>query len=353
MTLFRICVLTLLILLTACGSDDRARQAKFYAFGTEIDVSLYGVDSDTANKTIAILEDSFSNANNTWHAWQPSVLSDINSAIKQGEKIAVSTDVTKVINQAQQLAQNSQHLFNPAAGKLFELWGYHADNWFESRPPPNERDINSWLSDIPTMDDINIINGELNSSNSNVKLGFGGFAKGYAVDTAIGALQQLGIKNAIVNIGGDLRAIGSHGERPWVIGIRHPRKEGMLGSVALKNDESMFTSGDYERFFEYQGTRYPHILDPRTGHPAKDATSVTVLHSNAAEADAAATALFVAGKDWPQIAATMGTEHVMLVRPDGQIELSPKMLDRVRLVDNKNPAIIRDITNKTTLIPSQ
>jgi thiamine biosynthesis lipoprotein len=350
MTISRIFVLTLLIFVTACSNDDRARQAKFYAFGTEIDVSLYGVDSETANNTVEALENSFSNANDTWHAWQPSILSDINSAIKQGEKIAVTTDVTKVINQAQELAQTSQHLFNPAAGKLFELWGYHADNWFESRPPPNERDINSWLSDVPTMDDINIINGELSSSNTNVKLGFGGFAKGYAVDTAIEALQQLGIKNAIINIGGDLRVIGSHGERPWVIGIRHPRKEGMLGSVALKDDESMFTSGDYERFFEYQGTRYPHILDPRTGYPAKDATSVTVLHNNAAEADAAATALFVAGKEWPQIAAAMGIDYVMLARPDGQIELSPKMLDRVRLINNNKPAIIREITNKAELI---
>ena len=75
-----------------------------------------------------------------------------------------------------------------------------------------------------------------------------------------------------------------------MIGIRHPRTTGMLASIALRGDESVFTSGDYERFFEYEGTRYPHILDPRTAYPAKDATSVTVLHTNAAEADAAATA---------------------------------------------------------------
>lgn len=248
-----------------------------------------------------------------------------------------------MINQAQSMATNSQHLFNPAAGKLFELWGYHADNWFESRPPPNEEAINNWLQLIPTMEDITIVEGELSSANTKVKLGFGGFAKGYAVDTAIAALQQQGIQNAIVNIGGDLRAIGSHGERPWVIGIRHPRKEGMLASIALKHDESVFSSGDYERFFEYEGTRYPHIIDPRTGYPAKDATSVTVLHTNAAEADAAATALFVAGNDWPQVAATMGIDHVMLARPDGKVELSPKMKERVRLIDKNQTPIIREV----------
>ena len=347
MNFFRIFTLAFAILLTACGNDDRARQAKFYAFGTEIDVSLYGVDNETAENTVAVLEDAFSNANETWHAWQPSILTDINTAIKKGESINVTADIEAVIQQAKLLAQNSQHLFNPAAGKLFELWGYHADNWFESRPPPSKEDIADWLNLVPTMDDITINNGELSSDNTKVKLGFGGFAKGYAVDTAIAALQQQGIKNAIVNIGGDLRAIGSHGERPWVIGIRHPRKEGMLASIALKNDESVFTSGDYERFFDYDGVRYPHILDPRTGYPANEATSVTVLHTNAAKADAAATALFVAGKDWPNVAAKMGIEHVMLARPDGQIEVSPKMLERVRLINTKNPAIVREMAEIT------
>ncbi len=347
MTLFRFFIFSIVILLTACSDDDRARQAKFYAFGTEIDVSLYGVSDEAANNTVEVLEQAFSHANDTWHAWQPSTLMDINTAIKNGEAITVSEDIEAIINQAQTLASSSQHLFNPAAGHLFELWGYHADNWFESRPPPSEEAINDWLNLVPTMDDIVINNGELSSTNSKVKLGFGGFAKGYAVDTAIAALQKQGIQNAIVNIGGDLRAIGTHGERPWVIGIRHPRKEGMLASIALKNDESVFSSGDYERFFEYQGTRYPHILDPRTGYPAKDVTSVTVLHKNAAEADAAATALFVAGKDWPQVAATMGIDHVMLARPDGKIELSPKMKERVRLIDNYHAPIIREVINNT------
>jgi len=176
-----------------------------------------------------------------------------------------------------------------------------------------------------------------------VKLGFGGFAKGFAVDAAITALQQQGINDAIVNIGGDLRAIGSHGERPWVIGIRHPRQAGMIASIILKDDESVFTSGDYERFFQYDGKRYPHIIDPRSGHPADQATSVTVLHTNASLADAAATALFVAGDNWPKIAHSMGVEHVMLVRPDGGIEMSPKMTDRVKLLSKQKPVIIRHI----------
>ncbi|PHS26426.1 MAG: thiamine biosynthesis protein ApbE [Methylophaga sp.] len=331
------CTLTL----AACDSEPRARQAKFYAFGTEIGVSLYDVDKETANNTIDILEQTFSNVNNTWHAWQPSTLTRINEAIASKQAIAIEQDVAQLISLASSLAKDSQHLFNPAAGKLFELWGFHQDNWFESRPPPSAEDINNWLASNPTMADIDIENGKLTSTNPAVKLGFGGFAKGYAVDQAIAALQQQGISDAIVNIGGDLRAIGSHGKRPWIVGIRHPRQEGILASIALKGDESVFTSGDYERFFLYEGKRYPHIIDPRTGYPADQAMSVTVLHSNASLADAAATALFVAGEDWPNMAAAMAIDHVMLVRSDGQIELSPKMVDRVQLINNRKPVIIR------------
>lgn len=337
-------ILLLSLFLAGCGDSEQARQAKFYAFGTEIDVSLYGVDADTAANTVDALEQAFNNVNDTWHAWQPSTLTRINQAIARGEPVNIKPEVAAVIAEAATYARDSQHLFNPAAGKLFEIWGYHQDNWFESRPPPSQNEINSWLNASPTMDDIQIHNGVLSSDNTAVKLGFGGFAKGTAVDTAIEALKIQGITNAIINIGGDLRAIGRHGDRPWRIGIRHPRKEGgMLASVIIEGDESVFTSGDYERYFTYEGKRYPHILDPRTGYPARDNISVTVIHRQAARADAAATALVVAGSGWPQIAASLGIDHVMLMRADGQIEMTPAMAEQVRLSDPKQEPLIRQV----------
>lgn len=343
MKLFSILILCL-ALLSGCGDDDRARQAKFYAFGTEIDVSLYGVDAATAENTVSVLEQSFSNVNDNWHAWQPSTLTRINDAIARGEEISIQPDVAAVIDEAARYAKASQHLFNPAAGQLFDIWGYHQDNWFESRPPPPQESIDSWLAAAPSMDDIHIDNNVLRSDNPMVKLGFGGFAKGTAVDTAIGALKQQGIENAIINIGGDLRAIGRHGDRPWRIGIRHPRKEGqMLASVVIRDDESVFTSGDYERYFTHEGTRYPHILDPRTGYPARDNISVTVIHTQAALADAAATALIVAGEQWPEIAASLGIDRVMLMRADGQIEMTPAMTEQVRFSNPGSEPVIRQL----------
>ena len=336
-------VITLSLFLTGCGAEPGVKQAKLYAFGTEINISIYGVDDDTANNTLSTLEHSFSNVNKTWHAWRPSTLSQINYAIANNKSISVTPHVSELIILAQTLSEQSGHLFNPSAGKLFELWGFHQDDWFSSRLPPSQVDIDNWLIHKPSMADIVIKDGVLHSKNSHAKLGFGGFVKGFAVDDAIASLQKLGINNALVNIGGDLRAIGMPGKRPWVIGIRHPRQDGMIASIPLQHGESVFTSGDYERFFEFKGSRYPHILDPRTGWPADQAISVTVLHDNASIADAAATALFIAGDNWPNVAKKMGILHVMLIKPNGDIELSPKMYQRIKLFNENTPRIIKTL----------
>ena len=149
------------------------------------------------------------------------------------------------------------------------------------------------------MSDLHIDGIHLSSTNPTVQLDFGAFGKGYGIDLAIEKLRKMGIENAIVNAGGDLRAIGSRSGTPWRIAIRRPSGAGVLGVIKTDSDESIFTSGDYERNFVWQGVRYHHIIDPRTGYPAKGVSSVTVIHTDATTADAAATALFVAGmKDW-------------------------------------------------------
>ena len=143
-------------------------------------------------------------------------------------------------------------------------------------------------------------------------------------------LKNMGIKNAIINTGGDLKAIGSHGDRPWQIAIKHPRKDTWLAKIETRNEESVFTSGDYERFYSYRGKRYHHILDPRTGYPAQGTQSVSVLHTDSGLADAAATALFVAGPEqWENIAKKLELKEVMFIDEAGIIHITPAMSDRL------------------------
>ena len=154
-------------------------------------------------------------------------------------------------------------------------------------------------------------------------------------------LRDMGVRNAIVNAGGDLRAIGRRGNRPWRVGIRHPQGSGVLASVEIESDESVFTSGNYERYRIHEGVRYSHIIDPRTGMPVNHIASATVIHHNGAVADAAATALTIAGPmDWPRIAKQMGIKYVMLVDEKGTVYMNPAMAKRVRFEGKNEPAIV-------------
>ncbi|MBT8130408.1 MAG: FAD:protein FMN transferase, partial [Gammaproteobacteria bacterium] len=159
-------------------------------------------------------------------------------------------------------------------------------------------------------------------------------------DLALDYLQARGVEHAIINAGGDLRVIGRHGQRPWRIGIRHPRNNDVIAWLDTEAGESVFTSGDYERFYMHEGRRYHHILDPRTGYPAGGATSVSVIHGDAGTADAAATALFVAGPErWHEIARSMGIKYVMLIDSDMRIHMNPAMQQRVHLINPESARI--------------
>ena len=115
----------------------------------------------------------------------------------------------------------------------------------------------------------------------------------------------------------------------------------MIASISIEGEESVFTSGDYERFYIYQGERYHHILDPRTGYPAKGTQSVTVIHHNSGLADAAATALFIAGPDdWHRIAHKLGLKQVMLIDEQGTIHVSPEMKKRLAFNEENQTTII-------------
>lgn len=330
--------------LSACSDPQpQVHKAKLFTLGTLVDVSVAHEDEAVARKAVAIIEAELAVVNTQWHAWRDSPLTRINQQLAQGETVAIDTATHHFMQQAQHLAANSNQYFNPAIGSLVALWGFHSDNRPEGAPPSEAR-IKALLKQSPSMANITLTNTTLASSNPGVQLDFGAFAKGYAIDRAIERLKEVGIKDAIVNAGGDLRAIGSRNGRPWRIGVRHPVVAGVIASLETNDDESVFTSGNYERFFDFAEKRYHHIIDPRSGYPATGTVSVTVVHHNAATADAAATALFIAGvEQWPQIAQQMGIDKVMLVDEQMTIYMTPQMAQRIHLeIDEPTVKIIGD-----------
>jgi len=338
MTLIRtLTLLASLFLLSACGEEKpQIHNERFLAMGTLVDISLYGVNEKQQQRAIRSLTQLFEQLDHRWHAWQTSPLSDINQQLQAGKPAPLPVEMQPLFKQAQQLSKESHGLFNPAIGALIALWGFHSSE-LPSGPPPSKAAIQKLLDNHASMQQITLIDGQIRSSNPKLHFDFGAVAKGYAVDQALKILKQQGIKNAIVNAGGDLRAIGHPEGRPWRIGIRAPRRQGIMASLSVNEGESVFTSGDYERFFDYQGQRYHHIIDPRSGTPANNCQSVTVVTDNAAKADAAATALFIAGGDhWLEIARSMKLNQVMLIDKEGVVHITPAMQKRLKF-EGKQP----------------
>lgn len=330
-----------LLAAAACSCAPREEPAfkrQFFALGTLVEVTLWDVDEARAAEAVHRVEQVVNAAHRRWHAWQPSELTDINAALASGQSAVASAETATALRRARELAIDSGHLFNPAIGGLIGLWGFH-DSERPLGPPPPASAIGTLIEAAPRMDQLEIDEeGRVSSANPAIRLDLGAFAKGYAVDQAIAALRELGITNAIVNAGGDLRAIGSHGSRPWRIGIRQADGAGVFASIEVEGDESVFTSGDYERYFEFEGRRYHHILDPRTGMPATATHSVTIVHDSGATADAAATALFVAGpEEWVAVAKAMGITQAMLVDTDMTVYMTPEMARRVHFEKSPPP----------------
>jgi len=327
--------------LNACDQRPQVYQQQVLALGTLVDISIYGVDEATAAKAITAVTNKMETIHHNWHAWQPGKLTYINQQLAAGNAVSLNQEQQQLIQTGIELARQSNDLFNPAAGKLIALWGFHSDERPDA-PPPAEADISALVSAAAKMSQLTLTGDQLSTVNPAVMIDVGGYAKGYAVDQAIAELRRMGVNNAIINAGGDLRAIGSKAGQPWRIGIRHPRQAGVIAALETHDDESIFTSGDYERYFEYQGQRFHHIIDPRNGRPAQGTSSVTIIEKDASRADAAATAIFIAGpKQWRETARSMGIAEVMLIDTTGTIYMTEAMNQRVHLeVDAQTKTIV-------------
>ena len=337
----------LLLAVASCAGDERAplREARFFAFGTVIELVLWEPDEERARRAERFVAAELTRLHEAWHPWRPSgELAEINRRLSAGQSATAGPRMRGLLLAAAAGYERSGGLFNPTLGRLVELWNFHDEELPGRRPPPER--LSQLLQDLPGMEDLQLEGATLRSGNRHLLLDFGGIAKGYALDRIVIRLKEMGVQNAILTAGGDLRAIGRRGDRHWRIGIRHPRGRGIMAALEVRDGESVFTSGDYERFFfgkedgedgedgaagRGEERRYHHILDPRTGYPARGTVSVTVVHASAAMADAAATALFVAGPErWRQTAQAMEVDHVLLVDEEGRVFLSDALAGRLQ-----------------------
>jgi len=327
------------------GPSPGVHEHQLFAFGTLIELTFYGTSDQQAREAAQQVDAMYQRQHRDWHAWRRGQLQELNEAIAEDRPIRTDPSILKLIQLGQHLERISHGLFNPAIGNLLNIWGFQKDETAQG-PPPSARSIQRWLSSSPSTLDLQLEGQVVHSANPAVRLDFGGFAKGYSVGAAVQLIKQQGINSFIVNAGGDLCVRGKHGQRPWRIGIRDPRDGGVLASIELTGAACAFTSGDDQRYFKFGDKRYHHILDPGTGYPAQRTRSVTVVDADPVLADAAATALFVAGPArWEKIARSMGVDKVLLLDDADVAYVTPDLARQLSYVQKPAKVTVVPLSN--------
>lgn len=324
------------LVLAACGREPLYEE-QAYVFGTQVELKIYGENEVRARQLAGHVMREFGRLHHMLHAWKPGPLGNINAILaKSPSKGPIDPEMAGILRDATRLSELSGDLFNPAIGKLVAVWGFHADEFKPVRPDPKE--IAKLVAARPRMIDIVIEGNMFRGKNPAVQVDLGGYAKGYALDVAADYLRGQGVRNALINIGGNIMAVGQHGSRPWRVGIQHPRKPSAIAVMDLHDGEAIGTSGDYQRYFLLDGRRYCHLIDPRTGYPVQGVEAATVVITPRARAgalsDAASKPVFIQGvKGWREAARAMGVELAMLIDGQGEVYVTEALRRRVEFLE--------------------
>ncbi len=316
----------------ACAPPPGVHTVQFLAMGTNVSITIVEPIPAGLPTALSDIEVQMQRLGHEWYPWTPDgsgELAQVNASIAEGKTREVSPELASLLATAQSLAAASDGRFDPAVGSLVELWGF-TTGMRDTATLPDRVVLDEWVKAHPTFADLFIQGTTVGSRNRMLKLDLGAIAKGRVVDIAVSELQKAGVTHALVTAGGNVHALGIAPEHPWRIAIRDPRGPGILGWVDLNDGESIDTSGDYERFAIVDGRRIHHLLDPRTGSPADHTAAITVIAANGTLADAAATALFVAGPDaWREVARQLGIDAVLRIDTAGRMEATSSMAARV------------------------
>jgi thiamine biosynthesis lipoprotein len=242
--------------------------------------------------------------------------------------IHVSTEMLTVVQRAVQVAEMTDGGFNIAIGPAVDAWSVT-----DGQRIPEESELNTLrpLVDLQAVH-VDVRKQTIYLDKAGMRIDVGGIGKGYAADQAVEALRRAGAIAGVVALSGDIKTFGRlPGEKMFPVGIQHPRKDGSVLAWIDLQDEAISTAGDYERFFERDGVRYHHILDPRTLQPARSCQSVTVVAREGIWADGLDTGIFVMGTEsGMRLVEALPDVEAIIVDHEGHVHVSSGLRDRVR-----------------------
>ena len=292
--------------------------------GTAIRVELWSEDRATAESAMRVVMDVMHHVDETMSPFKPeSELSRINREAASCP-VGVSQEMFDLLSRSLDFSRLSEGAFDITFASAGHLYDYR------QAIRPNEQDLaqacqcigyKNLLLDRATQ--------SVRFARPGVRIDLGGFAKGYAVDQGAALLKSRGIHNAIVTAGGDSHILGDRRGRPWTIGVRDPRRPGELVAVLPLKDVAVSTSGDYERYFEEQGVRFHHLLDPRTGKSPSAVHSVTIVAPDGLTSEALSKTVFVMGvQDGMRLVEAQKDVDAIVVDAKGVLHYSSGLLQQ-------------------------
>jgi len=301
--------------------------------GTELHVTIWSADDARAETAASAVFREFDRLDDMMSVWKgQSDIVRINAAA--GERAEpVSPETREVLHVARQISEQTDGTFDITFAALSGLWKFDYQDKDES--VPDRKEIERRLPLVNYRDVvIDDAVGTVMLRRKGMRVNLGGIGKGYAVDRAVDILRRSGLRDFMIQAGGDMYVAGSRGDRPWRLGIRDPRgpADRVFATLDL-SDATFSTSGDYERFFMKDGVRYHHIIDLRTGEPARLSRSVTLVTDRAVIADALAKGVFILGPDagMALIERTPGVQGV-IVSAKNEVSISSGLRKRLILV---------------------
>jgi thiamine biosynthesis lipoprotein len=309
------------ILLVSCLSFGGVANAEWVSriddgiMGTRITVEVWADNAVAGNKAIDAVIDEMKRIDIEMSTYKPdSEVSRVNAQAAKAP-VQISAELFDLLKTALDYSRITDGAFDITYASV----GFMYD--FRAHKKPSEAQIQSALPAVNYRHvELDEKKHTVRFTQEGVRIDLGGIGKGHAVDRGIAILQSLGVTHALVTAGGDSRIIGDRFGKPWIIGIRHPDdKTKVIAKIPLA-DTAISTSGDYERYFDENGQRFHHIIDPRTGHSASKVRSATILASTATRTDGLSKTAFVLGPEAAmKIYNRLDDVDAILVTPEGKV----------------------------------